>query len=96
MVNVMERDSFDAYLAHSLKQELLISFPPAGGKVKLLSQASTWIAGEWASWPLRSRRSQNLYRVHVYRGTGLSDQVDCLMASYTLEFRMLNQQHLFA
>jgi hypothetical protein len=96
MVKNMERDSFDDYFAHHLKQELLTAFLPTGGKAKLLSRVVDWRSSDGAAWSLLPRRGQNLYRVHVYRGAAISDRVDCLMASYALEFGMLNQQHMFS
>jgi hypothetical protein len=92
----MERNSFDDYLAYHLKQELRASFPPADGKVKLLFRAANGHPEGVSTWTLFPKRMQNLYRVQVYRGAGVTDQIDCLMACYKIEFGMLNQQHLFS
>jgi hypothetical protein len=90
----MEQEPIDHYLAHVMKKELFFCAPPANGRSKLLSQAVPWSVLKSASGILLSKRSQELYRVQVYCGSDWFEQVDNLIGS--IEFRLLNYQHLVA
>lgn len=89
----MEQEYVDLHLARALKNELSLEIPPANGKARLLSQAGQWIAVKNTPWLLLPKRSQNLYRVHVYRGPQWFE-LDNLAGS--IEFRLFNYQHLVA